>query len=92
MQSQYKNKFFQGATLIPRTLVFFKIIDKSDNSLIISSDRDIISRAKKKWVYHFLDREIERELKRLLSSKALNKVKNNINIMLKETYPIGNCP
>ena len=61
MPSQYKTKFFQGATLVPRTLVFFKIEDKTDSSLLISSDRDIISRAKKKWVYHFLDREIERE-------------------------------
>ena len=61
MTSEYRTKFFQGATLVPRTLVFFKIVNKSDNSLIISSDGDIISRAKKRWIYHFLDRKIERE-------------------------------
>jgi len=82
MPSQYKTKFFQGATLVPRTLVFFKIIKKQDNRLIISSDDDIISRAKKKWVYHFLDHEIEREfhyktfLNKDLVPFLLKKVRN----------------
>jgi len=57
--SQYKNKFFQGATLVPRTLVFFKIEKKNNNLLLISTDPDILSRAKKKWNYYFQNKEIE---------------------------------
>ncbi|TFG23376.1 MAG: hypothetical protein EU529_07500 [Promethearchaeota archaeon] len=57
--SKYKDKFFQGATLVPRTLVFFKIEKKKNNLLLISTDRDILSRAKKKWNYYFQNKEIE---------------------------------
>ncbi|MFX1258408.1 MAG: Eco57I restriction-modification methylase domain-containing protein [Promethearchaeota archaeon] len=59
LKSEYKNKFFQGATLVPRTLVFFKIDKEFDDTIIISSDPDIISRAKKKWMHHFRECEIE---------------------------------
>ncbi|MFX1417566.1 MAG: Eco57I restriction-modification methylase domain-containing protein, partial [Promethearchaeota archaeon] len=61
--SPYKDKFFQGATLVPRSLVFFKIEEKRNGSLIISSDLDILSRAKKKWKYQFSRKEIEKEFK-----------------------------
>ncbi len=57
--SQYKNKFFQGATLVPRTLVFFQIDKKDDNYLEISTDPDIYSRAKKNWKYYFQNKKIE---------------------------------
>ena len=58
-ESYYRNKFFQGATLVPRTLTFFEIIRKQNNSLIISSDPDILTRSKKNWTYKFINREIE---------------------------------
>ena len=58
--SSYKDKFFQGATLVPRTLVFFDINDSIDNYYIISSDKDIISRSKKEWKFTFKNREIEK--------------------------------
>ena len=57
--SRYKNKFFQGATLVPRTLVFFQIDKKDDNFLEISTDPDIYSRAKKNWKYYFQNKKIE---------------------------------
>lgn len=58
-ESEYKSQFFQGATLVPRTLTFFKLIRKQDNSLIISSDPDVLTRSKKNWKYEFTKREIE---------------------------------
>jgi len=57
--SQYKTKFFQGATLVPRTLVFFRKKQKKNGYLIISSDLEILSRSKKQWEFHFENREIE---------------------------------
>lgn len=57
--SPYKNKFFQGATLVPKPLVFFQVEKKNNDDLIISSDSDIISRAKKNWRYFFQNKEIE---------------------------------
>ncbi len=57
--SPYKDKFFQGATLVPRTLVFFKIDEKNDEHLVISTDPDIFSRAKKEWKYNFQNKRIE---------------------------------
>ncbi|UCD01658.1 MAG: N-6 DNA methylase, partial [Promethearchaeota archaeon] len=57
--SPYRDKFFQGATLVPRSLVFFKIEEKSAGTIIISSDPDVLSRAKKKWEYKFQKKEIE---------------------------------
>ncbi|MHA1987927.1 MAG: HsdM family class I SAM-dependent methyltransferase [Promethearchaeota archaeon] len=60
--SLYKKRFFQGATLVPRTLVFFQVIKEKNGFLTIESDPDILSRAKKKWVFHFQNKEIEREL------------------------------
>ena len=57
--SQYKDKFFQGATLVPRTLVFFQIDKRENSNLSISTDPDIISRAKKNWRFSFQSKEIE---------------------------------
>ena len=59
-ESPYKKRFLQGATLVPRTLVFFQIGDKSDQYLTISSDNDILMRAKKNWKFNFSNIEIER--------------------------------
>ncbi|MFX1325982.1 MAG: class I SAM-dependent DNA methyltransferase, partial [Promethearchaeota archaeon] len=59
--SQYKRKFYQGATIVPRSLVFFQIKEKKNGFLIIESDPDILSRTKKNWEYHFENKEIEEE-------------------------------
>ncbi len=58
-KSPYKEKFFQGATLVPRTLVFFNKNQKRNNYLIISSDSEIMSRSKKQWKFPFKNKEIE---------------------------------
>ncbi len=58
-QSPYKEKFFQGATLVPRTLVFFNKRQKRNGYVVISSDQDVLTRAKKQWQFHFKDKEIE---------------------------------
>lgn len=57
--SPYKQKFFQGATLVPRTLVFFSKEQKKDGHLIISSDLEILSRVKRQWKFPFKNKEIE---------------------------------
>ena len=57
--SPYKKLFYQGATLVPRTLVFFQIKNKKEGYLTINSDTDILSRAKEKWLYKFQNKEIE---------------------------------
>ncbi|MHA2280772.1 MAG: N-6 DNA methylase [Promethearchaeota archaeon] len=58
--SDYKKKFYQGATLVPRTLVFFQVRKVKNENLVIGSDPDVISRAKKKWFFQFQNKEIER--------------------------------
>ena len=57
--SPYKKKFYQGATLVPRSLVFFQIKNKRENYLTINSDTDILTRAKEKWLHKFQNKEIE---------------------------------
>ena len=57
--SPYKAKFFQGATLVPKSLVFFKIDKSTDNFLEISSDPGVIKRAKKVWKFSFQEKLIE---------------------------------
>ena len=52
-KSEYKSKFYQGATLVPRTLVFFQEERRDDNFLVISSDPDVITRAKTNWKHYF---------------------------------------
>ena len=59
--SLYKPKFFQGATLVPRSLVFFKIDEINENFLEISSDTQVIKRAKTGWKYNFQKKLIERK-------------------------------
>jgi len=59
--SPYKKIFYQGATLVPRTLVFFQIENRKENYLIINSDSDVLSRAKEKWFYEFQNKEIEEQ-------------------------------
>lgn len=58
--SQYKKGFFQGATLVPRTLVFFQVDGDIDSDISISTDPDIYSRAKKEWKFQFQNKEIEK--------------------------------
>jgi hypothetical protein len=57
--SPYKTNFFQGATLVPRSLVFFKIDKINDSFLEISSDPNINIRSKKVWKYSFQKKIIE---------------------------------
>ncbi|MFW9822382.1 MAG: class I SAM-dependent DNA methyltransferase [Candidatus Thorarchaeota archaeon] len=58
-KSLYRKRFVQGATLVPRTLVFFQIRIEKEKGLIIGSDPDILSRAKDKWIFRFQNKEIE---------------------------------
>jgi hypothetical protein len=62
-KSQYKIRFFQGATLVPRSLVFFTITEKKKRTFMIQSDLDVISRTKKNWKYKFQNKEIEQEFR-----------------------------
>jgi hypothetical protein len=62
-KSPYRKLFFQGATLVPRTLVFFIINEKTESTLTISSDPDVESRAKKNWEYNFKEVEIEQQFR-----------------------------
>jgi len=62
-ESHYKEKFLQGATLVPRTLVFFEINDKNDQYLTISSDSDILLRAKRNWKFTFKNVKIEKKFR-----------------------------
>jgi len=49
--SYYKKWFFQGATLVPRALTYFSIVNvkESDKILIISPDVDSIKQGKPPW-------------------------------------------
>jgi len=61
--SPYKNKFHQGATLVPRTLVFFNMNKNDESVYTLTSDPEILSKAKKKWKFKITDREIETQFK-----------------------------
>lgn len=61
--SKYKTKFFQGATLVPRTLVFFKINKEDGDYLDISSDPEANLRVKKIWKYTFHEVKIENKFR-----------------------------
>ncbi len=61
--SPYKNKFHQGATLVPRTLVFFKAVKVDDSFYNLSSEPEVLKRAKKKWKFEFYDKEIETQFR-----------------------------
>jgi hypothetical protein len=60
-ESVYKQEFFQGATLVPRALVFFNINRNQKSILEISSDPDILLRSKANWKYKFEKKEIEQQ-------------------------------
>ena len=72
--SQYKRYFFQGATLVPRTLVFFHIDKERDSNISISTESDIYSRAKKEWKFKFQNKEIAIKIKRETKKMKIIKV------------------
>ncbi len=59
-ESSYKKFFYQGATLVPRSLLFFKIDEKLENTYLISPDLDVVSRSKSQWKRRFDQMEIEK--------------------------------
>ena len=63
--SSYKKKFLQGATLVPRTLIFFEIEKKDEKYYTIVPDSDVVSRAKKNWKFPFPKTKIEKEFRYL---------------------------
>ncbi|MFX1315587.1 MAG: Eco57I restriction-modification methylase domain-containing protein [Promethearchaeota archaeon] len=81
-KSEYRDKFFQGATLVPRTLVFFEIKEKKNGTIVISSDLDTLSRAKNRWKFTYENKEIEKNfryktfLNRDLIPFCIKKLKN----------------
>jgi len=89
--SPYRSKFFQGATLVPRSLIFFQIEKKDDNKLVISSDPDIMSRAKKNWRYYFQNKEVERNFhfKTFLNKDLIPfflKISRNVFLPVNENF------
>ncbi|MBD3194388.1 MAG: N-6 DNA methylase [Candidatus Lokiarchaeota archaeon] len=90
--SQYKSEFNQGATLVPRNLVFFKVIKEQNDHLIISTDPDILSRSKKNWKYEYKRKEVESKyrfnafLNKDLLPFRLNKTRNVFLPINKEDY------
>ncbi len=68
--SMYKNQFHQGATLVPRTLVFFKIKNKNAQLVSISSDPDVRTTAKKEWNFIISEHQVE---KSFIFKSYLNK-------------------
>ena len=92
-ESQYKKKFFQGATLVPRSLVFFKVVAKTEDFITISSDPDVESRAKDKWKFNFQNREIEHrfQFKTFLNKDLIPffiKHKKNIFLPVNEHFDL----
>ena len=90
-KSPYKDKFFKGATIVPRTLIFFKKKEKREDYFIISSDSDVLSRAKKEWIFQFKDKEIEQifKFKTFLNLDLIPffiKRKRNIFLPINEQY------
>ena len=59
-ESNYKKYFYQGATLVPRSLLFFTIDNKMEKSYLISPDLDVLSRSKAQWKKSFTQIEIEK--------------------------------
>lgn len=59
-ESSYKKLFYQGATLVPRSLLFFKIDDKLEKNYLISPDLDVLSRSKAQWKHSFNQTKIEK--------------------------------
>ena len=57
--SPYKAKFLQGATLVPKTLIFFIMEQNLKDYLLIRSDPEILKRAKNKWKFEIKNQKIE---------------------------------
>ena len=57
--SPYKAKFLQGATLVPKTFIFFIIKQNLKENLLIHSDPEILKRAKSKWKFKITNQKIE---------------------------------
>ncbi|KKN30779.1 hypothetical protein LCGC14_0830640 [marine sediment metagenome] len=92
-KSSYKNKFFQGATLVPRSLIFFQIEEKINGNFLISSDSDVSARAKKEWEYSFQNIEIERkfQFKTFLNKDLIPfflKRKRNVFLPVNEQFDL----
>jgi hypothetical protein len=62
-QSIYKKLFWQGATLVPRSLIFFEIEKKEKDFYTIKPDLDVISRAKQNWKIPFKPTKIEKNFR-----------------------------
>ena len=62
-QSIYKKLFWQGATLVPRALIFFEIEKKDGDFYTIKPDLDVLSRAKKNWKIPFNKTKIEKNFR-----------------------------
>ncbi len=91
--SSYKEKFFQGATLVPRTLIFFERKQKTNGNLIIISDSDVLSRAKTEWKFQFKEKEIEKrfQFKTFLNMDLVPffiKRKRNVFLPINEQFDL----
>ncbi len=91
--SSYKEKFFQGATLVPRTLIFFERKQKTNGNLIITSDSDVLSRAKTEWKFQFKEKEIEKrfQFKTFLNMDLVPffiKRKRNVFLPINEQFDL----
>jgi len=91
--SPYKDIFFQGATLVPRTLIFFTKKQKTNGNLIISSDSDVLSRAKTQWKFQFKEKEIEQrfQFKTFLNMDLVPffiKRKRNVFLPINEQFDL----
>ncbi len=62
-QSIYNKLFWQGATLVPRSLIFFEIENKESDFYTIKPDLDVISRAKQNWKFPFKPTKIEKNFR-----------------------------
>jgi hypothetical protein len=62
-ESIYKKLFWQGATLVPRSLIFFEIEEKEGEIYAIKPDLDVISRAKQNWKIPFKPTKIEKKFR-----------------------------
>lgn len=49
--SYYTDKFYQGAILSPRNLVFVDILEYKDDLILIDANKNVLKRAKKTWNY-----------------------------------------
>ncbi len=78
-ESFYKSKFFQGATLVPRALVFFSIdkLQEAGSVLVISPDLDSLKQSKEPWNDIFYTEE------------KIEKIFHFITFLNKDLVPFG---